>query len=791
MIEIHDSAYNDSDSPDCALTDDQQTQSYAVAIGFFDGVHRGHQQLLWQLRAAAQAEGLQTLVYTFDHLPLKQTGGEERYLLQTLEQRKEILWSFGIDRIVVQDWSEHFAEIEPEAFLDEVVRDRLRAKIVCVGQDFRFGRQGLGDEALLEKWCQREGIRFLPAAILALPQEATSGAQPSRARASSQEQEALSPLEPTTSIRVEAEELTTKKTISASLIRQLVKKGDIPLAMAYLGRPFQTRGVVQHGQALARTVGMPTANVAMPAQQILPPYGVYHSLAWLGDRAYAAVTNVGLRPTVNTSDLSPLEETCLFDFEGDLYDQEIKIDYLAWLRPEEKFNSFLEMTEQMARDLQNARDWHRQHEIGLLRLQTPSKRYTHLPSQRFATALLELEFRLPMSMASLEEMALLARLLGAACEAYPSRQALAAKTEELYGSQIGVQLERLSDSYCLHVYGDFLTCDLENGRASIREALSLIVDLILRPNLDAQGLFRADFFKAEQRNLLAEWRSRTEDRSAFAMERALYWVFEDDPRQVAFNPSLERLAALTPENLTELWRRCLHQSTLQAISAGDLEPEEIEQVISALQTFPEQKLRAPAIPAKMPNRLSMTSRQIQIRKEYLEGQQSRIFLICTHPQPYYDEQRIALELLVGMLGGDSHALLFEAFREKRGWSYELDAHYLPYDHLVLLRATLAPEQEELALEEMQRQIHRLQKGEDLSACFEMSRQLLRHELLSAKDQLSESVQALWRMSRAGQHQALDQSLAILEALSLEDVRRLAQDLEPKLAYILSAQKETR
>ncbi len=285
----------------------------AVTIGVFDGVHRGHHQLLVELRRRAEElGGLERVVLTFDHHPLELVAPERApLLLTTLERRIRLL--DGLADVVAVLTFEKVRDLEAEAFIAEVLADTLHARLVAVGADFRFGRDRRGDLALLRRLGPAHGFEV-------------------------------------DEVRLVGEEGVP---VSSTRIRELVTTGLIQAANRELGHRFEVRGEVVPGEGRGRQIGVPTANLAMPAGIILPADGVYAAWAVLPSGRYPAVVNVGVRPTFGGRER--VIEAHLLDFDGNLYGTDLGLELVERIRSERKFEGIEQLAAQIRRDIAAAR----------------------------------------------------------------------------------------------------------------------------------------------------------------------------------------------------------------------------------------------------------------------------------------------------------------------------------------------------------------------------------------------------------------------------------------------------
>lgn len=284
-----------------------------ITIGVFDGVHLGHQQLIRRLVTAAHAQNQLAIVLTFfPHPDVVLRGLTGRYYLASTEQRAELMGKLGVDIVVTLPFDQAFRQIRAAAFV-ESLRQRLRLRSLWVGADFAMGYQREGNIAFLQARGQEQGFEV---DVIEM---------------------------------VEADHTV----ISSTAIRQALQAGDVEAARAALGRAYSVTGVVAQGQQRGRTIGFPTANLAVWEDQVLPANGVYAGWAtWNGQR-YMAVTNVGLRPTFNGEGVTV--EAYLLDFSGDLYGQPLELSFETRLREEKKFDGIDALIAQIKADVEAGR----------------------------------------------------------------------------------------------------------------------------------------------------------------------------------------------------------------------------------------------------------------------------------------------------------------------------------------------------------------------------------------------------------------------------------------------------
>ncbi len=278
-------------------------EAKAVALGTFDGMHRGHTAVI---NAAAQNSGYIPAAFTFSSNP---HGGS---LLVTESEKIKLIGKCGIEKLYVADF-EQIKDMSPEAFFHDILRKRINAKKICCGEDFRFGKNAGGDTKLLKELC----------------------------RAEETELEIVPPV------------LYGGELISSTRIREALKDGEVRLANELLGRVFGFSLEVIHGNHIGTGLGMPTINQALPEGFVLPKFGVYASFARVDGELFCGVTNIGVKPTVGSDRV--LSETWMPAFSGDLYGKKVRLCIIDFIRAERKFPSLDAMKEQVALDAEKAK----------------------------------------------------------------------------------------------------------------------------------------------------------------------------------------------------------------------------------------------------------------------------------------------------------------------------------------------------------------------------------------------------------------------------------------------------
>lgn len=287
-----------------------------IALGFFDGVHKGHASLLLRAKQRAAEQNITPAVMSFDLHPDNLVAGKTVTLINSSADRLELLQRcYGITDVIPVHFDQNMMHMPWDVFVEDFLVKQHGAKHLVCGYDFHFGNKGQGNPDLLMEKCRELGI-----GCDVMP-------------------------------KVEIDGIT----VSSTYVRQLLQNGDMERAMYFMGHPHTISGEVVHGRQIGRTIGIPTSNLLVYRGVLTPGFGVYATKVYLPDGAEKlAVTNVGVRPTVGDSDQVTIEPWIL-DYEGDLYGKIIRVDFYKKLRGEKKFSSLEELKAEILNNAEETR----------------------------------------------------------------------------------------------------------------------------------------------------------------------------------------------------------------------------------------------------------------------------------------------------------------------------------------------------------------------------------------------------------------------------------------------------
>ena len=290
-------------------------QPTVLTIGTFDGVHLGHQKIVERVVTTARQEGLLATVFTFfPHPRMVVQHDKGLKLIHTSEEKKQLLQQLGVDLLVVQPFNEAFAQLTAEEFVSTILVEHLNVKKVIIGYDHRFGRNRTANIDDMRLFGEKYGFAVEEISVQ------------------------------------EVDEVS----VSSTKIREALNKGDVTTAEHYLGTPYSLTGRVVHGLKLGRTLGYPTANIQVTEEyKLIPKDGVYAVYSYIDGRKVYGMMSIGKNPTIEGKGASI--EVYFFDFNGDLYDQKLTIEFVQYLREEQKFATIDLLKKQLQDDETAAR----------------------------------------------------------------------------------------------------------------------------------------------------------------------------------------------------------------------------------------------------------------------------------------------------------------------------------------------------------------------------------------------------------------------------------------------------
>ena len=290
-------------------------EKLCLTIGNFDGIHKGHREIIKNLIQQTKTSNLKSAILSFTPHPKIYFNKQKNFMINSQSKKKEILKDLGLDYLIDLNFNDKFTQLSHNEFEDKILLEKLNSKRILIGKDFQYGNQRKGNIDTLKIFCEKNKIELEEIGLILNDQNSNK--------------------------------------ISSSAIRENLKSGKFELANKDLERNFSVAGKVIKGDQRGRTIGIPTANLEYPLNTITIPYGVYAVETIIEGNTYFGIVNFGIRPTFNKD--KPIVEAYLFDFDNDIYDKDIEILFHKQIRQEKKFNDIKELLNQINIDIAEAK----------------------------------------------------------------------------------------------------------------------------------------------------------------------------------------------------------------------------------------------------------------------------------------------------------------------------------------------------------------------------------------------------------------------------------------------------
>ena len=294
-----------------------------IAVGFFDGVHKGHKALMNRVLEVSKEKNLVSAVFTFKQHPDTVVFNKNVPLICSNSCRESVIKKYGgVSDVFFWDFDLFHSKMPWDVFVTNILVNQLGACHIVTGADFKFGYKGMGNCENLSALCKKLGIGYD-----AIPQI-----------------------------------MVNNKRVSSTIIRQHIENGEIEQANYYLGHPYTITGYVEHGRKVGRTIGIPTINISMPDEMQSPCNGVYITRVIIDNKKYMATTNVGTVPTFLSTDIVKVEPHIL-DFSGNVYDKYVEVEFLQFLRLEKKFDSIDDLKHTILQNIEQTRQYFKENQL--------------------------------------------------------------------------------------------------------------------------------------------------------------------------------------------------------------------------------------------------------------------------------------------------------------------------------------------------------------------------------------------------------------------------------------------
>lgn len=742
---------------------------WGLCLGFFDGVHQGHQELLRRLVNLASEKACQPAVWTFDRVPklANQPG-----LLMTRAQRQACLAQWGLKALVWQPFTAALQPLSAAEFL-QALSACLKLKVLVVGDDFRFGSDPDQSMATLRAWAQAHHIHLEIVEAVCLDE------QPIHTRA----------------------------------LRKALTEGQMSVVTRGLGRPYSLEGEVHPDRGVGKTLGFPTANLtvqtaeAIAGQQVplvLPPCGVYRTQTWIRGQAYPSVSNLGYRPTAHEPHPALKLETHLLDCQLDCYGAHLKVDFLEWLRPEQTFDSWAALKAQIEQDCQKARQEPPAHCALRPVVDEPAVRIQVLPQAKFQTGWAVLQVRVP-----LDEQAgaryLASQYLVEVSQKYARPEDMAQALNALYGARLEAGAAKLGAWQILEfsVWG---LREIEGQRPFVA-VLDLLLETLLEPLETAEGSWQVARFDTIRRSVEDEWESWLLAPDYRAWKRAIELAYPAGAYALPAQGAIETIRSCTAEQAQQAWWQVLANAPLDLFLSTPVSPailtrlkdglkalkqtaktrlSEREGALQAPLQRPLQPVYHPGVdPQPMQPILAEERTQVERIADTLQTHWVSLWQL-----PTWDTilRSIPLEVFAVLVGGPA-STLFETVREQKGLAYHIQAQLLSGRGALAIESGLHKGAADEALAVTGELFERLKREGPSEEEMRRAKQQVVQEVSSLGDDLVRFMRFHLNLWERGLHLCLEDYLEQVKQVSPLHMQQVARCLQLALDYRLEPEAE--
>ena len=750
----------------------------AVALGYFDGVHRGHQEIIRAMVQIARERRLEASVLSFDRYPkrvnanaylkvvvpgmdgdneilsspLPNVDRDFKGLLQSNDQRDRILESLGVDSVILQKFDKNYAGLSPDEFCNDILKDILNCKILFVGEDYHFGKKRAGDVEFLRNWCAANDVE----------------------------------------IKVIKPVLYDGEVISSEKIRENIVDANMEKVSSLLGKPYTLPGVVIHGNALGRTIGMPTANIRVPEGMVMPKFGVYNSRTKVGDTYYNSLTSIGLRPTVNHTDPYALVESYIIGESFDLYNEYVEIELLKFERPEERFPSFIAMSAQLDIDLKNAIRYHNNNEEFRLFTDRNGIPIYVSRSERFNTSYLYVEVYTPFEEDTLTVDHLLANVLTAATPDYPTRQEFRSFLDHQFASRIETDAEQVGDLKVVRFKLSAVNRGMEETEV-FKNTSKLLLDLIVNPVWDEFYNFPLEVIEEEKQNLIYDYQKFYAPDKNKALYFAKEYLYKENYRAHEENNSISEFISkvqnITNEDLQQAWIRMFSKGHIRVITSGRFKDNEFaKSIVDKLSKLPRSRDALQILPGVSPGFSDFSA--VPSKELHINSKLSHMAMVFGNLPGPYSISVLKAQVLSALVAGKTTSLFNQYVKDELKYIYKIDSFYRSDSSLMFVYAQVEPGDENKALELMHNVVNSIIENDYSEDAFVSALRFVENQYSAIIDdgesRMEFNSQNLITANKYNAKEAIEH----IKSICREDLSEIAARMKLLLDYRLTPKQDT-
>lgn len=727
--------------------------SRGVALGNFDGIHKGHSKLIQTLINECRNRNIVSCVYTFENHPNNVIFKDKHTpVIMTVEQKIKITEELGIEELFLEHFDEEYAATSPEDFIKNILVKKLGAKLVVVGYDYSFGRFGQGKVEMLIEKGKEYGFD-----VIVIPQ-----------------------------IKKLLPGLEKEVKVSSTVLRELIKNADMASFKALTGRNYAIPGKVSQGRKVGKKLGFPTANILPKDGFALPDFGVYATITHAGGKTYRSITNIGNNPTFKDADRITVE-THLIGFKEELYGQDIEVEFIKKMRGEVAFSSPEELINQISKDLKDRKDMN----DGIQKMyERNGVGIYYVPADKFKTAVIKVMICDNLSHERAYKNGLISAILNCGTKNYPTIKKISEKMQELYGAGMSVGVSSIGEVQTTEIWTEYTEQKyVPNNPRLEEEIIEFIFELIFNPDTrdyDGKTGFVQETFQRERINRDEQIKSLINDKHSYAHRRCLEIMCENEPYGVSSIGKLGDGDDLTPVSLYEYYtEQFLKKSVVKIFYCGKNYPETLT---NYTEKFFENTNRIKLDEAYL-QKDDIKESDVKYVEEAQNITQGKLFMGFRVNTPPLSPEYYAAVLSVAILGQGTQSKMFVNIREKNSMAYYAAAYSNRMKGVMLAYCAIDFANKDAAQKLIKEQLDAIRNGEITQDEYVAAVKTLCNDLYSYSDSQSHVLSYYFNQSVMGQITDPLEYAEKIKAVTIEDISNAAKRISLDTVYFLTGEGE--
>ncbi len=724
-----------------------------VALGNFDGIHIGHAALIRTLVSECRKRDFLSCVYTFENHPNKVLFKDKHTpLIMTESQKAKIIEGMGVEELFLEHFDENYAATTPEMFIDNILIEKLNVKLVVVGYDYTYGKEGKGKVEMLKQKGEELGFD-----VIVIPQ-----------------------------IKRFLPDLNREVTVSSTVLRDLITHGNMNDYRELTGRNYSIPGNVSKGRKVGKKLGFPTANIIPKEGFALPEFGVYATITHTNKGTYRSITNIGNNPTF-TDIKTVTVETHIIGFKDELYGQDIEVEFIEKMRGEISFSSVEELKAQIDSDLRKRKDMCE----GIQKVyERNGVEIFYVPTDLFKTSIIKIMICDNLSRESAYKNGLLPEILSYATKNYPTKKEMTLKMMDLYGAYVFGRASSTSEVQFCEFRAEYTDSKyLPDAQNIENDIIDFMFEIIFNPlieNYDGKEGFSNDIFLRERENRNVEISSIINDKYSYAKFRFKEAMFKNEPYSIRSIGNEGDGDNLTSVSLYEYYKNIfLQKLPVKIVYSGREYPQKLTECV---EKYFKDTQRIQLNKAYI-ERTEIKPEEVNNEEEPQTANQSILYMgyrTNTHP---LSEEYYASLVCAAILGQVDNAKLFVNIREKNSLAYTANAANDRAKGVLFVYCGIDASNKERVIGLVNEQVEAMKNGDFTQEEFDAAIKMLCDDLYSYVDNQEQMMSYYFNQHIMGKMTDTLEYIERIKAVKRENVIDAAQKLRLDTIYFLKGEEE--